>query len=65
MAATVTDDPPRPPSLRLLEGLHVVENRGTGIKVMIESMRRANLEPPRFEDRRSSFRVLFQRPLAS
>jgi ATP-dependent DNA helicase RecG len=46
--------------MRLLEDLHMVENRGTGIRAMIESMRRANLEPPRFHDKRSSFWVIFR-----
>jgi ATP-dependent DNA helicase RecG len=43
--------------VRLLEDLHLVENRGSGIKAMIGAMRTANLEPPRFQDRRSSFLV--------
>ena len=46
--------------MRLLEDLHLVENRGTGIAAMIAAMRAANLEPPRFEDRRTSFRVTFR-----
>jgi len=45
--------------MRMLEDLHVVENRGSGIGAMLEAMRVANLEPPRFDDRRSSFRVVF------
>ncbi len=43
--------------VRLLEDLHLVENRGSGIKAMLGAMRSANLEPPRFQDRRSSFLV--------
>lgn len=43
--------------VRLLEDLHLVENRGSGIKAMLGAMRCANLEPPRFQDRRSSFLV--------
>jgi len=39
---------------------HLVENRGTGILTMLEAMRRANLEPPRFQDKRSSFWVTFR-----
>jgi ATP-dependent DNA helicase RecG len=46
--------------MRLMEDLHLVENRGSGIKAMLEAMRQANLEPPRFEDRRSSFWVSFR-----
>lgn len=46
--------------MRLLEDLHLVENRGTGIAAMIAAMRAANLEPPRFDDRRTSFRVTFR-----
>jgi len=38
----------------------LVENRGSGIKAMIEAMRNANLEPPRFQDKRSSFRVVLR-----
>jgi ATP-dependent DNA helicase RecG len=43
--------------VRLLEDLHLVENRGSGIKAILGAMRSANLEPPRFLDRRSSFLV--------
>lgn len=46
--------------MRLMEDLHLVENRGSGIQTMIESMRKANLEPPRFRDKRSSFWVTFR-----
>jgi ATP-dependent DNA helicase RecG len=46
--------------MRLLEDLHLVENRGSGIRAMVEAMRRANLEPPRFRDRRTSFWVTFR-----
>src|SRR5207245_817086 len=34
--------------------------RGSGIKAMLEAMRQANLEPPRFDDKRSSFWVTFR-----
>ena len=44
--------------MRMMEDMHIVENRGSGIKAMLQAMRDANLEPPRFDDRRSSFRVL-------
>jgi ATP-dependent DNA helicase RecG len=46
--------------MRMMEDLHLVENRGSGIKAMLEAMRQANLEPPRFEDKRSSFWVTFR-----
>ena len=46
--------------MRLMEDLHLVENRGSGIKSMLEAMRLANLEPPRFDDKRSSFWVTFR-----
>lgn len=46
--------------MRLLEDVHIVENRGSGIASMIEAMRKANLEPPRFEDKRTSFWVTFR-----
>ena len=45
--------------MRMMEDMHIVENRGSGIKAMLQSLREANLEPPRFYDRRSSFRVTF------
>jgi predicted HTH transcriptional regulator len=45
--------------MRMMEDLHIVENRGSGIKVMLQEMRTANLEPPRFNDRRSSFLLTF------
>lgn len=46
--------------MRFLEDLRVAENRGSGIAAMIRAMREANLEPPRFQDRRSSFLVVFR-----
>lgn len=46
--------------MRILEDLRVVENRGSGIESMLQSLREANLEPPRFDDRRSSFWVTFR-----
>lgn len=44
---------------RFLEGLGPMENRGSGIVTMLRSLRLAYLEPPRFEDQRTSFRVTF------
>lgn len=46
--------------IKFLEDLGLVENRGSGVRAMIGAMRRANLEPPCFEDRRTSFRVTFR-----
>jgi ATP-dependent DNA helicase RecG len=45
--------------MRMMEDMHIVENRGSGIKAMLQSMREANLEPPQFDDKRASFRVSF------
>jgi len=45
--------------MRMMEDMHVVENRGSGISAMLHAMREANLEPPRFDDRRASFKVTF------
>jgi len=46
--------------MRLLEDMGLVENRGSGIRAMIAAMRSAHLEPPRFRDTRSEFRVTFR-----
>ena len=46
--------------MRMMEDMHVVENRGSGISAMLQAMREANLEPPRFDDRRASFQVTFR-----
>ena len=46
--------------MRMMGDMHVVENRGCGINVMLQAMREANLEPPRFDDRRASFQVTFR-----
>lgn len=46
--------------MRMMEDLHIVENRGSGIKAMVWALRQANLEPPRFDDRRASFLVTFR-----
>ena len=46
--------------MRLLEETGIVENRGSGIPMMITSMREAHLEPPQFRDTRASFRVTFK-----
>jgi len=44
----------------MMEDWHIVENRGSGIKAMLQAMRTANLEPSRFNDRRTSFWVTFR-----
>ena len=46
--------------MRLMEDLHLVENRGSGIRTMIDAMRKANLEPPKLKDKRTSFWVTFR-----
>jgi ATP-dependent DNA helicase RecG len=51
--------------MRLLEDLPdedgrvICENRGTGITAMLEALRAAGMEPPRFDDRRTTFRLAF------
>jgi ATP-dependent DNA helicase RecG len=46
--------------VRLLEETGMVEDRGSGIPMMIAAMREAHLEPPRFRDQRNDFRVVFR-----
>lgn len=46
--------------MRLLEETGLVENRGSGIPMMITAMREAHLELPLFRDARASFRVTFK-----
>jgi ATP-dependent DNA helicase RecG len=46
--------------MRIMEDRHVAENRGSGISAMVRAMRDANLEPPQFTDRRTSFLVTFR-----
>ena len=43
--------------MRLMEDLHIVENRGNGIQSILQAMRDANLKPPGFDDKRASFWV--------
>jgi ATP-dependent DNA helicase RecG len=45
--------------MRMMEDMHIVENRGSGIHTMLQAMRGANLEPPGFNDKRASFWVTF------
>lgn len=42
-------------------GEALAEHRGTGIAAMIEALREAEMSPPRFEDKVSSFTVIFPR----
>jgi ATP-dependent DNA helicase RecG len=49
-----------PRLMRMMEDMHVVENRGSSIRAMLQATREANLEPPRFDDRRTSFLVTFR-----
>jgi ATP-dependent DNA helicase RecG len=41
--------------MQLMEDIHLVENRGSGIDAMLEAMSKSKLQPPRFEDKRTSF----------
>jgi ATP-dependent DNA helicase RecG len=45
--------------VRLLGEVGLVENRGSGIRAMVSAMREAHLEPPKFEDHRDFFKVVF------
>ncbi|MCX6053888.1 MAG: DeoR family transcriptional regulator [Chloroflexi bacterium] len=45
--------------VRLLGEVGLVENRGSGIRAMVSAMRDAHLEPPKFEDHRGLFKVVF------
>ncbi len=51
--------------VRLLEDLPVAngrvvcENRGTGITAMLEALRNAGMQPPRFQDKHTTFRLTF------
>jgi len=46
--------------VRMMQDMQLVENRGSGIDSMIEAMRSAGLEPPRFSDDRKRFTVAFR-----
>jgi len=45
--------------VQLMEDMHLVENRGSGIDAMLEAMQKRSLHAPVFEDKRSSFLVKF------
>lgn len=43
--------------MRFLEDLNIVENRGSGIDAMVNAIKSAGLNPPKFEDRITNFQV--------
>ena len=45
--------------VQLMEDVHLVENRGSGIDAMLDSMQKRGLPSPVFEDKRASFLVKF------
>jgi ATP-dependent DNA helicase RecG len=45
--------------MQLMEDMHLVENRGSGIDAILEAMQKKGLPSPVFEDNRSSFLVKF------
>jgi ATP-dependent DNA helicase RecG len=45
--------------VQLMEDLHLVENRGSGIDAMLDAMQKRGLPAPVFEDKRTAFLVKF------
>ena len=45
--------------MHLMEDVHLVENRGSGIDAMLDAMQKMGLPEPAFEDRRTAFLVTF------
>ena len=45
--------------MHLMEDVHLVENRGSGIDAMVDAMQKMGLPAPVFEDRRTAFLVTF------
>ena len=45
--------------MHLMEDVHLVENRGSGIDAMLDAMQKKGLPAPVFEDKRTSFLVRF------
>ncbi len=45
--------------MHLMEDVHMVENRGSGIDAMLDAMQKRGLPAPVFEDKRTSFLVKF------
>jgi predicted HTH transcriptional regulator len=45
--------------MHLMEDVHLVENRGSGIDAMLEAMQKRGLPAPVFEDKKTAFQVKF------
>jgi predicted HTH transcriptional regulator len=45
--------------MHLMEDVHLVENRGSGIDAMLDAMQKRGLPAPVFEDKRTTFLVRF------
>ena len=45
--------------MRMLEDMDIVENRGSGIRAMVDAMRSVHLAPPKFKNNHTSFKVTF------
>lgn len=45
--------------MRMLEDMDIVENRGSGVRAMVEAMRSVHLAPPKFKNNHTSFKVTF------
>ena len=43
----------------MLEDMDIVENRGSGVRAMVETMRSVHLAPPKFKNNHTSFKVTF------
>ncbi len=43
--------------MQLMEDIHLVENRGSGVDAMLKAMDKAKLQSPKFKDKRTSFLV--------
>jgi ATP-dependent DNA helicase RecG len=49
--------------VQLMEDMHLVENRGSGIDAMLDAMQKRGLPAPVFEDKRASFLVVLYNTL--
>ena len=49
--------------VQLMEDMHLVENRGSGIDAMLDAMQKRGLPAPVFEDKRTSFLVVLYNTL--
>lgn len=67
LESLIDDQSTRNPILmRFMEDLNIVENRGSGIDAIFSAVQMANLQPPKFEDEISHFKVtLYNAPLQS